>query len=152
MKSERLSVAHGIRGAIRVYSYAESSDCFAPGTDIVLQVAGDDPRRFKILKASPYKSIVRLTLEGVTSRNQAETLTSCAVCMFKANLPVLEEDVFYWTDLLGMDVFTVDNVHLGRITDIIPTGANDVYVVKPLEGQTAKEILIPAIASVVPEY
>lgn len=146
----KVTGAHGVRGAVRVYSYAESPDCFASGNVVVLILKNDTVRRHhRIVHASPYKSVVRLTLEGVTTRDQAEALTGSAVYMFKEDLPPLEDDVFYWADLLGMDVYTETDIHLGRIKEIIQTGANDVYVIEPLADRKAKEILIPAIASVV---
>ncbi len=57
----------------------------------------------------------------------------------------MDEDVHYWFDLIGIDVYTIEGDHLGRIESIIETGSNDVYVVK--DGST--EVLIPALGSVV---
>ena len=57
----------------------------------------------------------------------------------------LDEDTFYWFELIGIDVYTKEEQHLGQIESIIQTGSNDVYVVKNGD----KEILIPAIESVV---
>lgn len=53
-----------------------------------------------------------------------------------------EEDEYYIKDLYDMNVVTVDGEELGVISDVIFTGANDVYAVKDNNG---KEILIPAI-------
>jgi 16S rRNA processing protein RimM len=69
----------------------------------------------------------------------------------RSSLPPLEEDTHYWIDLIGLSVFTTDRECLGRITDVIATGANDVYVVTTPEGYPVKEILLPAIASVILE-
>ena len=67
------------------------------------------------------------------------------MCIEKATLPEAEQDTYYWHQIIGLDVFTVDGRRLGQVTAILPTGSNDVYVVR--EGK--KEILIPALESVV---
>ena len=60
-------------------------------------------------------------------------------------MPDLEEGDYYWFDLIGLDVFGIDQKYLGRLESIIQTGSNDVYVVK----KDDTEILIPALESVV---
>ncbi len=62
-----------------------------------------------------------------------------------ADLPPLDADEYYWQDILGMRVVTEDGGNVGTITEIFPTGSNDVYVVQ--EGE--REVLIPAIKEVV---
>ena len=57
----------------------------------------------------------------------------------------MEAGTYYWFDLIGVNVYTSDNRHLGSIASIIETGANDVYVVKDAD----REILVPALESVV---
>ena len=52
---------------------------------------------------------------------------------------------YYWCDLLGLRVVTVEGVELGTVAEIIDTGSNDVYVVRSAE----REYLIPALADVV---
>lgn len=64
------------------------------------------------------------------------------------DLPILSNGEYYHHDLIGMKVFSTDNKEIGEIIEIIRTGANDVYVIKP-HNKNEKEILIPAIKSVV---
>ena len=66
----------------------------------------------------------------------------------KGGLPSLPNHEYYHHDLIGMTVFSIENKQIGILADIIQTGANDVYVIKP-HNQETKEILIPAIKSVV---
>jgi 16S rRNA processing protein RimM len=139
--------AHGISGGVKIYYYADSIEFLAPGTQVVIDSA---PGRavYKIVHARPHRKTVRVALEGVTTRNQAEALVGCGVFIPKERLPDLEEeDSYYWVDLIGLNVYSVSGEHLGEITGIIPTGANDVYVIQAPAG----EILVPAIASVVLE-
>jgi len=80
---------------------------------------------------------------------QAELLAGAELLIEKEDLPELEHGTWYWTDIIGLDVFAVDDTYIGRVTSIIQTGSNDVYVVKNPDGNNDKEILIPAIESVV---
>jgi 16S rRNA processing protein RimM len=141
--------AHGMDGTVRVYSYAESVECFAPGKQLVLVDRMQSSLQHAIVRSDAYKKIMRLKLEGVNSRTQAEALIESAVFLSKTDLPPLEPDTFYWSDVIGMDVVTVAGEFLGRVVQIIPTGANDVYVIETPPDHASREILIPAIASVV---
>jgi len=105
----------------------------------------------EVLWARPQKNCICLALKDVTTRQQAEGLVGYELLIPRQNLPPLDEDTHYWIDLIGLSVFTTDRQCLGRITDIIATGANDVYVVTTPEGYPVKEILLPAIASVILE-
>ena len=64
----------------------------------------------------------------------------------KVDAEELPEDTYFITDLIGIEVYTEENELLGNITDIFPTGSNDVYVIR---NEIGKQILIPAISSVV---
>lgn len=145
----RIVGAHGIRGAVKVQSFAESLDCYTlPGGLEMIDTAGRRSR-CEVLWARAQKNGVRLAIKDVTTRDQAESLVGCELWISRGSLPPLDEDTHYWVDLIGMAVFTTDGQHLGRIADIIATGANDVYVVETPKGYPVQEILLPAIASVV---
>jgi 16S rRNA processing protein RimM len=88
---------------------------------------------------------VLLTLEGIDSRNLADSLKGCELLIKRTELPELEENTYFWEDIIGLSVYTADDVFLGRIESIIETGSNDVYVVK--DGKN--EVLVPAMESVV---
>ncbi|MCP4745564.1 MAG: 16S rRNA processing protein RimM [Desulfobacteraceae bacterium] len=141
--------AHGIRGAVKVYNYAESLECFAPGPEIMFIDNDGNTLYFSIIKAQPYKNVIRLTLKGISTRNQAEELIGYGLFISKSDLPELEEDTHYWADLIGMTIFDTNGADLGKVSNIIPTGANDVLVVKTPEHCPEQEILVPFIASVV---
>jgi len=137
---------HGIRGNLRVCSYAESDDIFTPGMSARLR--NDDQEILCTIKeVSPYRRGLLLCLEGVDDRNRAESLVGYGIYIEKSRLPAPEEGSYYWSDIIGLSVFDKGEVFLGKVDSLIPTGSNDVYVVK----NGKREILIPAIASVVTE-
>ena len=86
-----------------------------------------------------------VALAEVTDRGAAEALTGAEVVVARDRLPPPEADSFYWMDLIGMVVTTMDGKPLGNLIRILETGANDVYVVR----RGARETLVPALASVV---
>lgn len=141
----KVAGAHGIRGVVKIASYAESVSVFSPGVRILLKKGTAASRAYTVDWVKPFKRNGLLALKGVTDRDQAESLAGCDLFIDQAILPELEKDTYYWSDLIGMDVFTAEESCIGRITAIIPTGSNDVYVVK--DGD--KETLVPAIQSVV---
>ena len=89
--------------------------------------------------------------EGVEDRDGAAAWVGADIAVPRDALPPAAEDEYYWVDLIGMAVYDTDEQYIGRIVDIIPTGANDVYVVKNKTKDENAEILIPAIESVVLE-
>lgn len=141
--------AHGIHGALRVYSYAESPDRFAaPGPIHLVDLEGRLVS-CTVVWSQAHKQVVRLALTGIDTREAAAARTGWRVCMAKKDLPPLETETYYWSDLIGMAVHAVDGEFLGQVVQIIPTGANDVYVVETPAGHPVAEILVPAIGSVV---
>lgn len=141
--------AHGIRGAIRVASFSESPDRFAAPGPIHLIDPEGRMVPYRIVWSQTYKQTVRLALTGIETRDDAQALAGRRVCVARKDLPPLAPDTYYWSDLIGLAVYDADDRYLGQVVQIIPTGANDVYVVETPAGYPVAEILVPAIASVV---
>ncbi|MBL7180869.1 MAG: 16S rRNA processing protein RimM [Desulfobacterales bacterium] len=142
---------HGLKGNIKVYSYAESLSVFEPGGPILAVNKKGLETTYIINWVKPHHRVALLSLEGIAGREFAETLVGSKLYIEKAKLPKLEDGSYYWFDLIGLSVFTTANEYLGNIEAIIPTGSNDVYVVKHPDKDHDNEILIPALASVVLE-
>ncbi|MEE8398861.1 MAG: ribosome maturation factor RimM [Desulfobacterales bacterium] len=137
--------SHGLKGALKVHPYAESVSVLEPGERICLKHEGGSPVFYAIQWVKPHRQVFRLSLEGVTSLDHAKALVGTTLLIDERLLPELAEGTFYWSDLIGLSVFTVDDRFLGHVESIIPTAGNDVYVVKDDD----QEILIPALESVV---
>ena len=138
--------AHGVKGTSKVRSYADSPSLFKPGEALLARnETSGSTEHLEINWVKPHTGAVLISFRGVSDRNQAEALIGSELFIAKDKLPALDEDVHYWFDLIGIEVYTIEGDHLGRIESIIETGSNDVYVVK--DGST--EVLIPALGSVV---
>ena len=139
---------HGIKGYVKIHCEAESFSVFAPGHTVIVRNSKGGSRVMEIVDARPQGRKQLLLLKGISDRNLAETLPGSDLLVEKSSLPDLEPDTYYWSDIAGMSVISVDGRHVGTVTSLIETGSNDVYVVQTPD---AGEILIPAIASVVLE-
>ena len=142
---------HGIKGNIKVYSYAESLSVFEKGSSVLVVNAKGFKKTFKIRWVKPHGRVVLLSLQGIDNRNLSETLIGSELLIEKDSLPELEDGSYYWFDIIGLSVFTTDEKYIGLVESIIPTGSNDVYVVKDPTKDRDNETLIPALESVVLE-
>lgn len=93
-----------------------------------------------------HKNILLMGLEGLSFRGEAEQYKESDILIRTESLS-RENDECFWYELLGLQVYLDTGEHLGSISQIIPTGGNDVYVVK--EGN--REVLVPATYEAVKE-
>lgn len=136
-------------GNVKIYSYAESLSVFSPGTLLLVRRDKGEEKTYSVKWAKSHTGTVLLSLNGIENRTQAEALVGSALYIQKKNLPELKDGDYYWFDIIGLSVFSVEGEYIGRVASILPTGSNDVYIVKDVAGGRQKETLIPALASVV---
>ena len=138
---------HGLKGTNKLRSYAESLSVFSPGRSILVRDLRGREASYEIHWVKPHTGNPLVSFKGIANRDQAKTLIGAELFIPQSELPELDEDTYYWYDLIGIEVVTMTGESLGRIESIIETGSNDVYIVKSNE----KEVLIPALESVVLE-
>jgi 16S rRNA processing protein RimM len=140
--------AHGTRGEVQVYSYARYGAAFFKDKTFLIG-GGETPGGLLHVETARAVDSNRLILrvEGVNNRTQAEGLAGIEFFLKKTEMPRLPEGEYYWHELIGLAVVTVEGDRLGILSEIIETGANDVYVIDGPRG----DILIPAIEGVVKE-
>lgn len=127
--------------------------------ELKVQIETDFPERFKSLqrvficdaeyeveRGRLYKGMALLKLKGVDDANRALELDDCSVGVALADAVRLEEGQYFLYQIEGLQVETLDGESLGTISEILQTGANDVYVVATPDG---KELLLPAIKQVI---
>ncbi len=141
----RIVGAHGTGGVCKIVSYAESLAVFESGDPLFVETDDNRLQTLEVLWVKPHSKGALMALNGVSDRDAAEKLRGAALFVDKRRLPALETESYYWFELIGMEVFTQDGLFLGRLESILPTGSNDVYVVR----QADRETLVPALASVV---
>lgn len=132
-------------------SYAESLDLFTSGTPLWLKPEEGIAVVHSVAWVQAHGQKVRMAFKEVSDRNTAEALVGASLFIDRRLLPELEADTYYWFELIGLKVDDVDGRRLGEIEAVLPTGSNDVYVVKDKDRAPPRELLIPALASVVME-
>lgn len=136
-----ITKTHGVHGEVKVF----------PTTD--------DPKRFKRLKevwvegknekqklepesAKFFKNMVILKFKELETPEQVQPYLQCKLLVTRENAVRLQKDEYFIADLIGLKVFDESKEHIGELIDVMQTGANDVYVVRLLNGE---ELLLPAI-------
>ena len=93
-----------------------------------LQQSGDW-RKVRVLGGRPQGKTIVAQIEGFDSPEQSSKLIGAKIAVERDALPELAEGEFYWADLTGMQVRTVDDVAIGPVSRLFETGANDVVVI-----------------------
>lgn len=135
---------HGLRGELRVQPWSDSPDFLTGFNTLYLDDRG--MQALSVRSARVHKNIVLLTAEGIDSIEAAERLRNKVLYVNRQNVE-LEPGRYFVQDLIGCGVFDADTgVRYGGLTDVIATGANDVWQVTDEQG---KDYLVPVIADVV---
>jgi 16S rRNA processing protein RimM len=137
---------HGLEGVLRILSYAYSETSFLDSGSVFLRTVSGEILEYAVKSVRPYKKQFLMELEGLTSTDQAEAYRGAEILIWRHTL-VRGEDEFFWFELLGIKVYMDTGEYLGVISQIIPTGSNDIYVVT----KGTQEILVPATHEVVHE-
>ena len=145
-----ISSTHGIRGEVKVYPTTDDPERFLDLDEVIL----DTGREHKILEIEGvkfFKNQVILKFKGYDNINDIEKYLKKDLLVDREHavelgenesLQDIQQQTNFIADLIDMEVVTDEGKVLGTLTDVIETGANDVYAVKTPEG---KEILLPAI-------
>jgi 16S rRNA processing protein RimM len=125
----RISGAHGVKGWVKVYSETSPRENILAYSPWDLVRAGSR-QRIEVAAGRPQGKILVARLEGCDDRDAAEALVGCEIRVPRSRLPDdLAPGEYYWADLVGLRVETLEGVELGRIARLFETGANDVIVV-----------------------
>jgi len=91
---------------------------------------GEDKKPVKIVDGRKQGKGLAALLPGFEGREQAATLVGTQIFVRRDQLPATDKDEYYWSDLEGLEVKTINGVLLGRVERLIETGANDVLVIR----------------------
>lgn len=139
----RLRRPHGVMGEIVMELLTGFPERLLAGKTVLVGDA-HEPMRLASVRQHSQGKIVRFS--GMNSPEDVGRLRNMFVFVRTSELPELPEGEFYHHQLLGLAVVDEAGVPLGELTDILETGANDVYVVKTPDG---KELLLPAVDDVI---
>jgi len=141
----QVAKAHGVKGELSVIPHTDQPERF--GWLDKVYVGDESPVLFEVEGARVHKGRPLLKLAGCDSREQAQKLSGKLLQVPEDEAIPLEEDEYFLFQLLGLEVETVEGERLGTLTEVIETGANNVFVVSGEVG----ELLLPDIPEVISE-
>ena len=142
LEAGKIVTTHGIRGEVKIMPYTDSPELLCDFDRLFIGKAKDE---IYIERSRVFKNMVIAKLEGYDTPEAAEKLRNKLLYMHRDDLE-LDEGVYFIQDLIGMEVRDADSGFVyGELTDVMETGANDVYVIKG----NGREYLVPAIPQVI---
>ena len=136
-----ISSTHGVRGEVKVYPTTDDVNRFKKLKKVVLDT-GREYMDLEISTVKFFKNQVILKFKGIDNINDIEKYKGKDLLVHREDAVTLEENENYVADLIDLKVVTDEGQVLGYLTEVMETGANDVYVVETEDG---KELLLPAI-------
>lgn len=140
----QFTLPHGVRGQLKLHAITDQPQHLSRVKTIFV---GEHLTAYRLQRAAEHKAATMIvTLVGVTTRDQAETLRGQEVYIRQSDAAPLAEGEYFLHDLPGLRIETVGGEQLGTVKEVIETGANEVLVVtRPAGG----EVLIPMIKDVI---
>ena len=153
---ERILLGHitgvsGLKGWVKVHSDTSPRENITAYAVWWLEQSGNW-RKVRVLGGRPQGKTIVAQIEGFDSPEQSFDLIGAKIAIERDALPALAAGEYYWADLAGMQVRTVDDVAIGTVSRLFETGANDVVVIKDerevavtenVAGSTSREVLVP---------
>ncbi len=140
----KVTSAVGLKGEVRVYSYAETPDRFQ-----TLERIWIDKDEHEIERARTQKNMAVVKFSGIDDRDGAERLRGRSIYMADSDLEELEEGAYYIRDLIGLSVIDEDTGRtVGKVKDILTDRPQDIYVISREGGG---EAMLPGVKSFIRE-
>ena len=142
LETGRIVGTHGVRGMVRIQPWCDDANFL---TDFKKLYINNGEEALSVVKIQPHGNVVIAALRGIDSIEQAEKLRGKVIYIKRSDVK-LEEGRYFVDDIIGCGVFDIETGEkLGVISDVSPTGANDVWHIK----QNEREYLIPKIDEIV---
>ena len=143
LETGKIVGTHGIRGEIKVESWADSPELLK---EIPCLYFDEGETMIPIKSRRLHKNLMLMTVKGIESVEEAEKLRGRLVYLSREDIE-LEEGVYFIQDLIGLSVIDDGSGRLyGKISNVLSTGANDVYEIRGDSGET---YLFPAVAHMI---
>lgn len=141
---------HGIRGELKILSQTDFPELrFENGSELVIvEPTGSQSVQVQVETAREHKGMYIVRFKGWNDINQVEKYKGWLLKVEESNLAELDEEEYYYHEIVGCMVVTNEGEELGVVGEILTPGANHVWVVNRPKG---KPILLPVIDPVVKE-
>ncbi len=136
---------HGVSGNVKVIPLTDDPKRF-DDLDWVFVEKNGVLKKHTIKDVKYTKGFILLKLSDIDTIEEAEHFRDCFILVDRENAVKLPADTYFICDIIGSTVYNENGKELGKLTDVLKTGSNDVYVIK---NELGKELLLPALKSVV---
>ena len=136
-----ITTTHGVRGEVKVFPTTDDPARFKKLRQVILDT-GKDKIELEIAGVKFFKNLVILKFKGIDDINDVEKYRKKSLYVTRENAVKLKKNEYFIADLIGLKVSSDEGEDLGQISDVLQTGANDVYVISK---DGADELLVPAI-------
>jgi len=143
----RINGHFGVKGWVKIYSHTQPKEQIVKYSPWLLKQGGEW-HSIKVLEGKAHGKTVIARLEGVDSRELAESLIGAEIAINRNQMQAPAEGEYYWLDLIGLRAQNLAGEDLGEVINLMETGANDVLVVRGererlipfVQGQFIKEV------------
>lgn len=142
-----ITTTHGVRGEVKVFPTTDDPQRFKKLKKVILD-DGKQRLDLEITSVKFFKNLVILKFKGLDNINDVERFKQADLLVTRENAIRLEPGEYFIADLIGLKGISDEGEDLGTLTDVIQTGANDVYV---FEKEGEQELLVPRIPDCVKE-
>ena len=149
----RITDAWGVKGWFKVLPFSSSPDALVSSKSWFVLPAEKGVKAFfgtgkvSVIQAKFHSGAVVAAIEGVDDRDGAEALRGVRIFVSRSNFPTVQNDEYYWVDLIGLTVVNREGIDLGVVKELLPTGAQTVLVMEYVDDDKVKERLIPFVSA-----
>jgi 16S rRNA processing protein RimM len=144
----KISKVHGLSGEVRFIPFSRQLDNISTLERIfIVKTPGSSPVELIITKSRVHKHTAVLKIQGIDSIEDAEKLVGTVIHVEMSDLEELDDDEYYWFDLIGLKAYTEEGQYIGEVKDLIDRSLQSLLVVK----DDKKEYLIPLTEPIVKE-
>lgn len=138
-----IASTHGLNGEVNVFPTTEDPNRFKKLKKVTLHTQRGEEIELDVQSARFFKKFVIVKFKQFNNINEVEKFKGCELTIERKDALKLNPGEYYCADLIGLDIVDEDGNVLGSVTDVIQTGANDVYEMKRADG--GENVYIPAI-------
>ena len=142
-----ITTTHGVRGEVKVFPTTDDPARFKKLKNVVLDT-GKELVDLEVAGVKFFKNMVIVKFKGIDNINDVEKYRKKSLYVTRENAVKLKKNEYFIADLIGLQAESDEGEDLGELSDVLQTGANDVYV---LSKEGTDDILLPAIKECVKE-
>ncbi len=155
----KVSGYYGVKGWVKIYSYTQPRENIVRYKALKIKLGQEHSRLgniddawqdIKLDAGKAHGKGVVAHFIGYDDRESVARLIGAELAVQRSEFKATSKDEYYWTDLIGLKVFNLEEIELGLVTRLIETAANDVLVIQPQKNDNSvkeakSELLIPFV-------